>query len=646
MDDNSLHILLVEDNSTDVFLLENALEKVRTSEYVLTSVKRLDEALRCLHDKYFDLVLLDLGLPDSQGLETFTRMQREHPTIPILIMSGLDDDLLAVRAVQDGAQDYLVKGVINSAMLSRTIRYAIERKRSEQRLFASEVSYRRLFETTQDGIFILDADTGKITDANPFLEKLLGFTLSELIGKRLWEIAPFRDKKANQAAFDTLKEDGYIIYSDLPLAAKSGRFIDVEFASNVYMVGNRQVIQCNIRDITERKRSEVALRELSEKTERRERMLSTALASMSDFAQIFDHEGRILFVNQPLLNLWGLTLESVVGKNFFDLGYPDELAKKLQQQLQEVFETKESITDETPYTSPAGQQGYYEYIFSPVFESDGRVDFVVGSTRDATERRKIAQILQITMLQLERSNNDLQHFASIASHDLQEPLRAIQAFGNRLQSRYGASLDEEAQDYLTRMQNAAARMRSLIQDLLAYSRVTTKLQPFVQVNLAVKIQALLSDLAARMEETGGRVEVDELPTVEADAMQMRQLFQNLIANALKFHRENEPPLVRIYAQSAAIGAPLNEKEMLRIIVEDNGIGFDEKYSDRIFAPFERLHNQSAYSGTGIGLAICRKITERHGGRISVTSVPGEGSKFVIELPPQQTKLKSVPESTV
>ncbi|HEX8237777.1 MAG TPA: PAS domain S-box protein [Abditibacteriaceae bacterium] len=257
---SSLQILLVEDNSTDALLIEEFLLEVGAPGFASTCVSRLDGALASLRDHRFDLVLLDLGLPDSQGLETFAQMQLEYPTVPILILSGLEDEGLAVRAVKDGAQDFLVKGKINSTMLSRTIRYAIERKISEQRLKASEVGYRRLFETTQDGIFILDAESGKITDANPFLEKLLGYTLTDFIGKRLWEIAPFRDKKANQAAFATLKEDGYIVYSDLPLATKSGRFIDVEFVSNVYTVSDRQVIQCNIRDITERKLAEEELR--------------------------------------------------------------------------------------------------------------------------------------------------------------------------------------------------------------------------------------------------------------------------------------------------------------------------------------------------------------------------------------------------
>ncbi|BCM91884.1 phytochrome-like protein cph1 [Abditibacteriota bacterium] len=260
---------------------------------------------------------------------------------------------------------------------------------------------------------------------------------------------------------------------------------------------------------------------------------------------------------------------------------------------------------------------------------------IYAAARDITERKKTEQILQSTMHQLERSNRELQDFASIASHDLQEPLRAIQAFSERLQNKHGDMLNEEGRDYLTRMHNAATRMRSSIQDLLAYSRVTTRVLPFTPTNLATTTKAVLADLVIHLEETGGHVEVGDLPVIDADAMQMRQLFQNLIANGLKFHRDDEPPVIQVYAQPPASEDSENGEEWVWIVVKDNGIGFDEKFSERIFSPFERLHNKNKYSGTGIGLAICRKIVERHEGHISVKSVPGEGSQFVIALPIKQ-----------
>jgi PAS domain S-box-containing protein len=237
--------------------------------------------------------------------------------------------------------------------------------------------------------------------------------------------------------------------------------------------------------------------------------------------------------------------------------------------------------------------------------------------------------LQTSNTNLERSNQELQDFAYVASHDLQEPLRKIQAFGDLLQDEYGAKLGEGA-DYIDRMSNAASRMSTLIEDLLSFSRVSTQTRPFVQVDLAKIAQEVLSDLEIRVNETGAKVTVGKLPTITADPLQMRQLLQNLIGNALKFNREGVRPTVAIKAKK--IGAKDGTRSAIVLTVADNGIGFDEKYLDRIFAVFQRLHNRNSYKGTGIGLAICRKIVERHGGTITATSQPDHGATFVVTLP--------------
>lgn len=231
--------------------------------------------------------------------------------------------------------------------------------------------------------------------------------------------------------------------------------------------------------------------------------------------------------------------------------------------------------------------------------------------------------------ELARSNEDLQQFAFIASHDLQEPLRKIKTFGDRLKATYGDTLSEQARDYLDRMQNGVRRMQALIEDLLTLSRVTTRAQPFMSVNLTQVTQEVLSDLEVLIQQTKGSVELGNLPTIKADPLQMRQLLQNLIGNALKFHRREEPPMVKIYSQTTR---EEDGSELCRIIVEDNGIGFDEKYLERIFNVFQRLHSRSEYEGTGIGLAICRKIVERHQGSITARSQPRQGASFIVTLP--------------
>jgi len=230
---------------------------------------------------------------------------------------------------------------------------------------------------------------------------------------------------------------------------------------------------------------------------------------------------------------------------------------------------------------------------------------------------------------LEASNRELQDFASVASHDLQEPLRKIQAFGGRLASRLGPALDPESGDYLERMQSATARMQALIDDLLALSRISTQPREMRPNSLEDVMRGVLADLETRIESSGAEVEVGPLPTIVADSTQMRQLFQNLLSNALKFVRPGVAPRIHISARPLTDpgGAPL-----WCIAVQDNGIGFEEKYLDRIFTVFQRLQGRAAYEGTGIGLAICRRIVERHGGNITARSRPGEGSTFLVTLP--------------
>ncbi len=253
-----------------------------------------------------------------------------------------------------------------------------------------------------------------------------------------------------------------------------------------------------------------------------------------------------------------------------------------------------------------------------------------STQQELTKRIKAEQTLAHYTQELERSNQELQDFASIASHDLQEPLRKIIAFADRLKTLYAGALDSQGQDYLQRMQNAAKRMQHLIEDLLQYARVTSKAQPFRPTSLKSVLQEVMSDLEVRLGQCQGRVEVGELPVIEADALQMRQLFQNLMSNALKFHKPGEAPVVRV--GSRPLGGGYYE-----IYVEDNGIGFEQKYVDRIFKPFQRLQGRQEFEGTGMGLAICQKIVKRHKGEITARSVPGKGSTFIIQLPIQQSK---------
>ncbi|MES2625078.1 MAG: ATP-binding protein [Pseudomonadota bacterium] len=233
--------------------------------------------------------------------------------------------------------------------------------------------------------------------------------------------------------------------------------------------------------------------------------------------------------------------------------------------------------------------------------------------------------------ELKRSNRELQDFAFVASHDLQEPLRKIRAFGDRLQQSYAAALGEQGADYIERMQKASARMSRLIEDLLSFSRITTKAKPFLPVSLGKVAEEVIEDLEVAIQESGAVIHVDDLPEIQADLFQMKQLFQNLLSNAIKFRKADVAPHISITIAAGGDTPSASGADLITLLFADNGIGFDEVFLDRIFLPFQRLHGKSEYGGTGIGLAICRRVAERHGGSLTATSKVGEGSTFIVTL---------------
>ena len=250
----------------------------------------------------------------------------------------------------------------------------------------------------------------------------------------------------------------------------------------------------------------------------------------------------------------------------------------------------------------------------------------------ARHRQNLEELVERRTAALELSNKELEQFAYVASHDLQEPLRKVQAFGDRIKTGYSDVLDDRGRDYIDRMEGATARMRSMIDDLLDLSRVQSRSEPFERIDLKRVAQEAVGDLDVLIEQTGGLVEIGDLPTIEADHLQMRQLFGNLVSNALKFRQKDITPLVKIGSKPIGKGEGVIGAARCQVIVEDKGIGFEEKFAERIFRPFERLHGRGEYEGTGIGLSICKRIVERHGGSIEVQSEIGRGTRFIVTLP--------------
>jgi PAS domain S-box-containing protein len=501
-------LLLIDEDPEFVTLLRAQLDFQGWADTELTHVGSLADAENQLAGHRFDIILLDPGVPDSSGIESVRRTHAAAPHIPLVVLSGRDDESLALRALQEGAQDYLVKGQINAQGLLRFLRYAVERNSLEDALFTERERAQVTLNSIGDAVACTDP-LGGITFLNGVAEELTGWTLVEAAG--------------------------------MP-------FVDI--------------------------------------------------------VRIVD----------------AATREAI----------PDPIAMAIEQEQTLHLPSDSVLIRRDGFETPI------EDSVAPIYDRERRASGAVIVFRDVSAWRSSKDQLRAAKDELERSNHELQDFAAVASHDLQEPLRKIQAFGDRLADRSADVLGEEANDSLRRMTSAAARMQSLISDLLDYSQVTVQPELPRPVDLGIIVSEVLSDLDERIRSSHGRIRVGPLPTVLASPLRMRQLFQNLIANALKFHPSGVAPRVRIDAVSRGARRGTNgEPERpatWQIRIQDNGIGFDQEQSELIFAPFQRLDGRQAFEGTGMGLAICRRIVAMFGGTITARSQPGKGSTFVITLP--------------
>jgi len=383
------------------------------------------------------------------------------------------------------------------------------------------------------------------------------------------------------------------------------------------------------------------LAEENTRLEQERDLLRMVIDNVPDNIYAKDKQGRFVLNNPAHARDLGVkTPAELKGKSDFDF-FPRELAAQFYTDEQAIIKSGKPLINQeqhkAPRKDPTGAKRWS--VSSKVLWRDqqGNVLGTVGITRDIHEFKLIQEALhqseeklRLFTTQLERSNRELQDFAYVASHDLQEPLRKIVVFGERLKEKSSAHLEAESLDYLERMQKAASRMQTLINDLLSFSRITSKARPFEPVNLTEVGQEVVNDLEGRIAQVNGHVELGMLPTIDAEPLQMRQLLQNLIGNALKFRRPEEPPVVKVESQIINGSSP--EQKLFRLTVSDNGIGFDEKYLDRIFNVFQRLHSRNEYEGTGMGLAIVRKIAAFHGGDVTAKSQPGHGATFVVTLP--------------
>jgi len=487
-----------------------------------------------------------------------------------------------------------------------------------QEMQSVQRKYDRLLQSTPDAMLFVGRNA-RIVLANQQVEKLFGYSNEELVGKDLHVLIPerFRGRHRNNVAsyFSDPRTRPMGTRLQIYGLRKDGAEFPADISLSPLEAERGLLVIAAIRDITDRKQAE------------REAAEGQKLRLAQEVARIGTYEWDI----QTDVMRWTPEMEALYGLQ------PGGFGKTYAEWVTLVHPEDRPEAEEAMRN--AIQQGVFETEFRAVWPNgtlrwlaargvvfkngDGKPRRLVGVNIDITERRKTEEDMARLLSELQRSNKELEQFAYIASHDLQEPLRMIASYVQLLEQKYKGRLDEKADKYIYFAVDGALRMQNLIEALLAYSRVTTRGAPFDPVDTNLVFTHVVVNLSAVIKENHAVVTKDPLPTVRGDEAQLAQLFQNLIGNAIKFRKPDTPPLVHVSAKKA--------RKQWAFSVRDNGIGMEAKYFDRIFQIFQRLHTHAEYPGTGIGLAICKRIVERHGGRIWLESAPGEGTTFFFTL---------------
>jgi PAS domain S-box-containing protein len=491
------------------------------------------------------------------------------------------------------------------------IRDITERKRGIETLRESEIRFRGVFESKMIGTLFWDVN-GDITDANDAFLQMVGYTKDDVISRKVrWrDMTPPEYKDRDDKALEEIAATGVMTPLEKEYIRKDGsRFPIILGAASLpgpILSGVAFVL-----DITKRKKAEEKLKESA-----------VYLDIMGDALMVLDSRAKVIKINEVFSNLWGYTPDEVLGKPAFGMFAKEELPKH-QREMGHAAKEGGVRLFETIALTKDKKEINVSVSGTVLKDEKGKLLNFIALFRDITASKQAEEELKKAVEDLKRSNKDLEQFAYVASHDLQEPLRMVASYVQLLERRYKGKLDSDADEFIAYTVDGAFRMQRMIQDLLTYSRVGTKGKEFEMMDSAHALGQAVANLFGVIDESGAIVSNDDLPKVKADETQIAQLFQNLIDNAIKF-RGKEPPRVHI-------GVKKKAGEWL-FSVHDNGIGIDSQYAERIFVIFQRLHEKEKYPGTGIGLSICKRIVERHGGRIWMKSKPGKGATFFFTIP--------------
>lgn len=630
--------------------------------YEAVGVTSGKDALDALKTGSFDLLLTDLMMPDLDGIALLRAALELDPHIIGIIMTGQGTVQTAVEAMKTGSFDYILKPFKLERLLPLLTR-AIE----VRRLRLDNIQLREtlaIYELCQTIAHTLDMDTLLNKTADAVLQQLEADNLSIMLptregnelyvatvrgagfdkpaGSRIplaqgitgWvehhrKILPFEGEAVDALCVVTPPGSDTVPRISLPMLI-GGKLLGILNVSSQHLrpftLGQIKGLSILAGTAAAALESAGLYTQLREAEEKYRSIFENAVEGIFQ-----SRNGRFMIVNPAMAHMLGYESPAELTDSVADIGRQLFPCHEQFAEFRKLVEEQGGVSGfEFQAGCKDGSAVWVSMNARCVRDSSGAPLYYEGIVQNINERKRAEEALKSYSAKLEQSNRELQDFAFIASHDLQEPVRKIQTFADRLNARYHELPDEKGRDYLERIGRSARRMQDLILDLLKYSRVTSQSESFPSVDLRGSVEEAVSDLQVLRDEAQAQIEIGMLPTIEADPVQMRQLFQNLLSNSLKYRGENRPD-IRIYSE------PDPCEGFCEIRVQDNGIGFDECYLDSIFKPFQRLHGKSApYKGTGMGLAICRKIVERHGGSITARSKPEGGAVFMVRLPERQS----------
>jgi PAS domain S-box-containing protein len=583
----------------------------------LVPIESLDLLVRHCAQHNFDLVIVEDSLTQFSLEKVLECVRASNPGCPVYILFDALDEPAIASAIQLGATSFGLSG--NLPSLVNQLRTKIQTLDAPAKLTNSinpeQILHAFLQEST-DSIWV-KSKSGKYLLINPAGANFLRKPIDQIIGKNDYELFP------PETAEKIVQSDRQVLLSGLTqtvedlLVTPNGTQHTFMAVKGIFRdeTGKVQGLIGTVRDITERKQTEETLRQ----SEERFRLLVEGVKDHAFY--MLDTLGQISSWNTGAERLQGFQTQEILGQHF-SCFYQQDPAPIVSPAKALLLTTENGYCEQECWqVRKDGSRYWANIIITPLYNQQRQLICFSAVVRDMTVQRQAEEALKYYAAKLEQSNQDLEHFATIASHDLQAPLRKVRVFAEMLQQY----TTEEGQDISQRLQGSAEKMQHFITDLLELSRVNRKGKPFQSVDLNRVISRAQEDLELIIAESAASLESNELGWVYGDPFQLEQLCLNILGNSLKFRKPDQQ--TRITVQGGLL-----PNGYYQLIIEDNGIGFKEEYLERIFRPFERLHGHVQFPGTGMGLAICRKIVERHGGHITATSIEGQGSRFIISLP--------------